>query len=240
MAFGLAVYASQDGLPRHHARLASGRWSGATGRASHPQDSDERFQSCLFTSHPPFPSFAWHNVHDRGRKQQIAKCIRWHRPPRLSCTAGAGQKTLGIRHSLSPVRTRSGRGAPAHEFLGHSGGCRKTGAVDFSGADSRVIRGKIMPPTGSVSAGSFFEAPCTQPLDGTFQRKTRRATNSAVFSTYLYGLTAFAAHRSNPTPTTPKWRELAGHERPRRHRGCVSVHSAVSLSSCRTSPWTSW
>ena len=28
MAFGLAVYASQDGLPRHHARLASGRWSG--------------------------------------------------------------------------------------------------------------------------------------------------------------------------------------------------------------------
>ena len=31
MAFGLAVYASQCGLPRHHARLASGRWSGATG-----------------------------------------------------------------------------------------------------------------------------------------------------------------------------------------------------------------
>ena len=46
MAFGLAVYASQDGLPRHHARLASGRWSGATGRAFHPQDSNERFQSC--------------------------------------------------------------------------------------------------------------------------------------------------------------------------------------------------
>ncbi len=46
-AFGLAVYASQDGLPRHHARLASGRWSGATGRAFHPQDSDERFQSYL-------------------------------------------------------------------------------------------------------------------------------------------------------------------------------------------------
>jgi hypothetical protein len=46
MAFGLAVYASQDGLPRHHARLASGRWSGATGRAFHPQGSNERFQSC--------------------------------------------------------------------------------------------------------------------------------------------------------------------------------------------------
>ncbi len=38
--------ASQDGSPRHHARLASGRWSGVTARAFHPQGSDERFQSC--------------------------------------------------------------------------------------------------------------------------------------------------------------------------------------------------
>jgi hypothetical protein len=52
MAFGLAVYASQCGLPTPHARLASGRWSGATGRAFHPQDSAERFQSCFLTSHP--------------------------------------------------------------------------------------------------------------------------------------------------------------------------------------------
>ena len=58
--------ASQDGLPRHHARLASGRWSGATGQAFHPQGSDERFQICFLTFHPPFPSFAWHNVIDRG------------------------------------------------------------------------------------------------------------------------------------------------------------------------------
>jgi len=50
MAFGLAVYASQDGLPRHHARLASGCWSGSTGWAFHPQDSDERFQDCVLTS----------------------------------------------------------------------------------------------------------------------------------------------------------------------------------------------
>ncbi len=33
MAFGLAVYASQCGLPTPHARLAPGRWSGVTGRA---------------------------------------------------------------------------------------------------------------------------------------------------------------------------------------------------------------
>ncbi len=65
MAFGLAVYASQDGSPRHHARLASGRWSGVTARAFHPQGSYERFQSCILTSHPPFPSFAWHNEVDR-------------------------------------------------------------------------------------------------------------------------------------------------------------------------------
>ena len=56
MAFGLAVYASQCGLPQHHARLASGRWSGATGRAFHPQGSYERFQICFLTLHPPFPS----------------------------------------------------------------------------------------------------------------------------------------------------------------------------------------
>ena len=35
-AFGLAVYASPWGLPRPDARLASSRWSGATGRAFHP------------------------------------------------------------------------------------------------------------------------------------------------------------------------------------------------------------
>jgi hypothetical protein len=33
MAFGLAVYASPRRLPYYDARLASGRWSGATGRA---------------------------------------------------------------------------------------------------------------------------------------------------------------------------------------------------------------
>ena len=55
MAFGLAVYASQCRLPRHHARLASGRWSGATGRAFHPQGSNERFQSQLPYISSSFP-----------------------------------------------------------------------------------------------------------------------------------------------------------------------------------------
>ena len=46
MAFGLAVYASPGSLPPHDARRASSCWSGSTGRAFHPQGSDERFQSC--------------------------------------------------------------------------------------------------------------------------------------------------------------------------------------------------
>jgi hypothetical protein len=56
MAFGLTVYASQCGLPRSHARLASGRWSGATGRAFHPQGSAERFLKSFLHLIPPFPS----------------------------------------------------------------------------------------------------------------------------------------------------------------------------------------
>ena len=46
MAFGFAMYASRCELLQHHATLASSRWSGSTGRGSHPQGSDERFQSC--------------------------------------------------------------------------------------------------------------------------------------------------------------------------------------------------
>jgi len=46
MAFGLAVYASWSELPQYHAKLASSCWSGSTERDSHPQGSDERFQSC--------------------------------------------------------------------------------------------------------------------------------------------------------------------------------------------------
>jgi hypothetical protein len=46
MAFGLAVYASWSELPQYHAKLASSCWSGSTGRGSHPQGSDERFQIC--------------------------------------------------------------------------------------------------------------------------------------------------------------------------------------------------
>jgi hypothetical protein len=45
-AFGFAVYASWSELPQYHAKLASSCWSGSTARDSHPQGSDEKFQSC--------------------------------------------------------------------------------------------------------------------------------------------------------------------------------------------------
>ena len=66
MASGLAVYASPGGLPRRDARLASSRWSGAAGRAFHPQGPDERFQSACDIS-SPFPKLAWRNRIDRSR-----------------------------------------------------------------------------------------------------------------------------------------------------------------------------
>src|SRR5262249_46286107 len=66
MAFGLAVYASQCGLPTPHARLASSRWSDSTGRAFHPQGSDERFQSVTYISYSS-PKLAWRNRIDRSQ-----------------------------------------------------------------------------------------------------------------------------------------------------------------------------
>ena len=54
MAFGLAVYASQDGLPHHHARLASGCWPALPDGIGYPKDSNERFLNLLsFTSFFP-------------------------------------------------------------------------------------------------------------------------------------------------------------------------------------------
>jgi hypothetical protein len=66
MAFGLAVHASQCGLPTPHARLASSRWSDSTGRACHPQGSDERFRSVSYISSSS-PKLAWRNLIDRSR-----------------------------------------------------------------------------------------------------------------------------------------------------------------------------
>jgi len=77
MAFGLAVYASQGGLLRPHARLASGYWSGSTAWAFHPQDSNERFQDCFLTSLSSSPKLC---LAQWGRPRQIGD-ERWLSPP---------------------------------------------------------------------------------------------------------------------------------------------------------------
>jgi hypothetical protein len=59
-ARSLAVYASQCGLPRHHARLASGRWPSSAGRGLvAPQGSIERFPRYIAS---PFPKLSWRTL----------------------------------------------------------------------------------------------------------------------------------------------------------------------------------
>ena len=79
MAFGLAVYASRCGLPQPHARLASGRWSSATGRAFHPQDSIERFQSASYIS-ILLSQASWRNRTHRGQLVSKRSMRRNDRP----------------------------------------------------------------------------------------------------------------------------------------------------------------
>ena len=58
-ARAFAVYASQDGLLRHHARLASGCWPDFARRDWLPAGSQRKVSVCLTTSHPPSPGFPW-------------------------------------------------------------------------------------------------------------------------------------------------------------------------------------
>jgi hypothetical protein len=84
MAFGLAAGTVRSmvsfvvEVTPHHARLASGRWSGATGRAFHPQGSNERFQISLRSSHPPFPSFLEQSDRPRSRiySDRADRCVQ--------------------------------------------------------------------------------------------------------------------------------------------------------------------
>jgi hypothetical protein len=69
MAFELAVYASQCGLPQHHARLASSCWSGSTERDFHPQGSAERFQICRLHLIPPSQALLGAIASTRAAKQ---------------------------------------------------------------------------------------------------------------------------------------------------------------------------
>src|SRR5262249_47864136 len=71
-AFGLAVYASPGRLPRPDARLASSRWSDATGRAFHPQGSYERFPRCNRYIPSSFPKLCLAQSHRHARASRSA------------------------------------------------------------------------------------------------------------------------------------------------------------------------
>ena len=107
MAFGLAVYASQCGLPPHHARLASGCWSGSTGRAFHPHGSDERFQSCYL--HLILLSQA------SSRKGRVIVC---------------SERPLSVRHEAQANSQRSAKlpGPPARTLKPENPGWRPRSA----------------------------------------------------------------------------------------------------------------
>ena len=67
--FDLTVYASQDGSPHHHARLASGCWSSFTRRDSYPQGFSERFQSSsLFLPSKAYLTQGHHTQLSRRKK----------------------------------------------------------------------------------------------------------------------------------------------------------------------------
>src|SRR5262245_33742147 len=99
-AFGLAVYASPGGLPRLDARLASSRWSDATGRAFTRRVPTKGFR-VLLTSHPPSPSFALRNHIVRYRHHQLhtsINCkIRSFRVGSSLCGPG------GLRHAVRHI-----------------------------------------------------------------------------------------------------------------------------------------
>src|SRR6516164_1801738 len=89
MASGLAVYASPDRLPGRDAKLASSRWSDATGRALHPQGLNRRFQSaCIISS--SFSKLAWRNrsvLRASHSDTSLRRCVRSERSEDLGVAA---------------------------------------------------------------------------------------------------------------------------------------------------------
>src|ERR1700710_2999023 len=105
MAFGLAVYASPCGLPRFDARLASSRWSDATGRAFTRRVPTKGFRGVIVTSLPPFPSFAWRNHIDRSTRKVSSKLDPLLRAGHLRFVNGYTDGCQGRRsHLVAPLR----------------------------------------------------------------------------------------------------------------------------------------
>src|SRR5262245_39573101 len=106
MAFGLAVYASSCGLPPSDAKLASSRWSDATGRAFTPGQSHDPPPSELFTRALP-----WTTEQAKDSPRNAALTEETHAPghpgipaPVLCRPSGLPPRALPAAHPLGHHR----------------------------------------------------------------------------------------------------------------------------------------
>jgi len=135
-ASALAVYASQPGLPRDHARLASGWWPAISGRAFHTRGTpSERFPHCLLLL-PPLPGFAWRDLVlvlvlvPGGPRGLLPRGS--HRPVRAAFPHTVPQVTGSLRHARpSGLREPLGgdiSSAPTASSSSSCAGRRESGA----------------------------------------------------------------------------------------------------------------
>ena len=79
-ALGLAVYASQLGLLRHHARLASGWWLAFAGRAVTRRASYDWFPPIIYMAFS-FPRLSWREGTAPGQATFRGKAKKPQAPP---------------------------------------------------------------------------------------------------------------------------------------------------------------
>ncbi len=86
-ASALAVYASQAGSPRHHARLASGCWPSSSGRAWLPAGFHRKVSRCILhgSSFPKFNVAQGHNTD--FCETSSPDCPHWYGVPEFAAGA---------------------------------------------------------------------------------------------------------------------------------------------------------
>jgi hypothetical protein len=151
-AHGLAVYASQGGLSLHHARLASGRWPGITGRGWLPAGSQLKVSitsSCV----PPSPSCPAHARLSRGarvsdlhrRSVQLGSEIVHLRDARHRLVSLISQPRQLIPLGLWPNRELCGQSAlmDVRDFI-PDGSCAAGGSDSYrERPSSRPMRARL-------------------------------------------------------------------------------------------------
>src|SRR5208337_2570573 len=126
-AFDLAVYASQGWLPTHHARLASGYWSGSTGRDWLPAGFHLKgfklttiLLSRAFLARGRFCSSNRSRLRSRSRRQRLLRCRRARSQdvPETRCDQRAGLRAPTPRgYTRRHPRHASTRGGRCQRIL---------------------------------------------------------------------------------------------------------------------------